>query len=237
MDSRRLRNTPICEGVCVGASRSTISMVRECLADNVKHVEVRFPPTRKHGHARWSWVNLSGDSPEALRVSLVERWHGHGGRHVETSRTNEGCGVRHRNGRGLQTWPGGLPHGGVANHRRGLAKMRQAVTEMAMPISATIGPRRDQVVVLLIGLPDTAPNPCSVKRRPASATSTPATMMTLRMTSTVAVELAWRLLRSTPGIPATSTVQDPQTAVLVEPIRLRPGPLGSRVGTDGIVRK
>jgi hypothetical protein len=30
---------------------------------------------------------------------------------------------------------------------------------MAMRVSAMIGPRMDQVVVLVIGLPDTAPNP------------------------------------------------------------------------------
>ena len=34
------------------------------------------------------------------------------------------------------------------------------------------------MVVLLIGLPPTAPNPCSVNSRPANATSTPTTPST-----------------------------------------------------------
>ncbi len=58
---------------------------------------------------------------------------------------------------------------------------RHPANAMAMPISAMIGPRTDQVVVLLIGLPDTAPNPCSVNSRPASATSTPITAIAMRM--------------------------------------------------------
>ena len=63
---------------------------------------------------------------------------------------------------------------------------------MATPISAMIGPRIDQVAVLLIALPDTAPNPCNANSRPASATITPSTKtMTLRMTSTVAT-IVWR---------------------------------------------
>lgn len=81
---------------------------------------------------------------------------------------------------------------------------------MAMPMSTTIGPRTDQVAVLLIGLPDTAPNPCSVKSKPASATSTPMTMTTLRMTSTVTAHLA-RRLRSSPEGPATQGVMTART--------------------------
>jgi len=61
-------------------------------------------------------------------------------------------------------------------------RARHTANAMAMPISAMTGPRMDHVVVLLIGLPDTAPNPCSVNKRPASATSTPSTRkMALRM--------------------------------------------------------
>ena len=48
------------------------------------------------------------------------------------------------------------------------------------------------MAVLLIALPDTAPNPCNANSRPASATITPSTKtMTLRMTSTVAT-IVWR---------------------------------------------
>ena len=66
-------------------------------------------------------------------------------------------------------------------------RARHPANAIAMPISTMTGPRTDQVVVLLIGLPDTAPKPCSVNRRPASATSTPsARTMALRITSTVA---------------------------------------------------
>ena len=50
----------------------------------------------------------------------------------------------------------------------------------------------DHVVVLLIGLPDTASNPCSANSRPASATITPTTKtMALRIPSTLTA-IAWR---------------------------------------------
>lgn len=42
-----------------------------------------------------------------------------------------------------------------------------------MPIKAVIGPMTDQVVVLLIGLPASTPNPCSAQISPNSATISP----------------------------------------------------------------
>ena len=50
---------------------------------------------------------------------------------------------------------------------------RAPAPAMAMPISATIGPRMDQVVVLLMGLPPTTPNPCSAKSTPKALTAMP----------------------------------------------------------------
>jgi hypothetical protein len=50
---------------------------------------------------------------------------------------------------------------------------RQLNTATAMPISTVIGPMMDQVVVLLIGLPPSTPNPCSAQIRPNSATINP----------------------------------------------------------------
>lgn len=42
-----------------------------------------------------------------------------------------------------------------------------------MPITAVMGPMTDQVVVLLIGLPPSTPNPCSAQIKPNNATITP----------------------------------------------------------------
>ena len=42
-----------------------------------------------------------------------------------------------------------------------------------MPINAVIGPMTDQVVVLLIGLPSSTPNPCSAQITPKNATINP----------------------------------------------------------------
>ncbi|MDT5126235.1 MAG: hypothetical protein QOG79_2722 [Mycobacterium sp.] len=53
---------------------------------------------------------------------------------------------------------------------------------MPMPTNATIGPITDHVVVLLIGLPPTTPNPCSAHNRPNNATITPNTTMAIRIT-------------------------------------------------------
>src|SRR3981189_1774279 len=50
-----------------------------------------------------------------------------------------------------------------------------------MPITTTIGPMIDQVVVLLIGLPPTTPKPCRAHSRPNNATNTPRTPMAMRM--------------------------------------------------------
>lgn len=59
---------------------------------------------------------------------------------------------------------------------------------MMMPIIAMIGPRIDHVVVLLIGLPATAPNPCSANSKPASATKTPTTITATRTALTLICE-------------------------------------------------
>ncbi len=50
---------------------------------------------------------------------------------------------------------------------------RQLNTAITMPISTVIGPMMDQVVVLLIGLPRSTPNPWSAQIRPNSATINP----------------------------------------------------------------
>jgi hypothetical protein len=43
---------------------------------------------------------------------------------------------------------------------------RQLTTAITIPISAVIGPLMDQVVVLLIGLPPSTPNPWRAQIRP-----------------------------------------------------------------------
>ena len=50
-----------------------------------------------------------------------------------------------------------------------------------MPISAVNGPMMDQVVVLLIGLPPSTPNPCSAQIRPNSATINPTANVTTKV--------------------------------------------------------
>ncbi len=58
---------------------------------------------------------------------------------------------------------------------------RQLSTAMTMPISTVIGPIIDQVVVLLIGLPSSTPNPCSAQIKPNSATITPNANVTTKV--------------------------------------------------------
>ena len=50
---------------------------------------------------------------------------------------------------------------------------RQLNTAITRPTSTVIGPMMDQVVVLLIGLPPSTPNPCSAQIRPNNATIKP----------------------------------------------------------------
>jgi hypothetical protein len=50
---------------------------------------------------------------------------------------------------------------------------RQLNTAITMPSSAVIGPMMDHVVVLVIGLPPSTPNPCSAQIRPNNATINP----------------------------------------------------------------
>ena len=56
---------------------------------------------------------------------------------------------------------------------------------MRTPTTTTIGPMIDHVVVLLIGLPPTTPNPCNAHSRPNNATTTPSPTMAIRMTKTL----------------------------------------------------
>ena len=58
---------------------------------------------------------------------------------------------------------------------------RQLNTAIAMPISAVIGPMMDQVVVLLIGLPPSTPNPWSAQIRPNTATINPTANVTTKV--------------------------------------------------------
>jgi hypothetical protein len=55
---------------------------------------------------------------------------------------------------------------------------RQLKTTITMPITAVIGPMIDQVVVLLIGLPPSTPNPCSAQ---ISVTSSPSASVTTKV--------------------------------------------------------
>jgi hypothetical protein len=57
---------------------------------------------------------------------------------------------------------------------------RQLNTAITMPISTVIGPMIDQVVVLLIGLPPSTPNPCSAHIRPNNATINPTANVTTK---------------------------------------------------------
>ena len=53
------------------------------------------------------------------------------------------------------------------------------------PASAISGPSTDHVVVFVIGLPWTAPNPCNAKSKPNSATTMPSAMTAVRMALTL----------------------------------------------------
>ena len=76
-------------------------------------------------------------------------------------------------------------HGGI--HRAGDVKhyfdesFRQLNIAIAMPTSTVIGPVMDQVVVLVIGLPPTTPNPWSAQIRPNTATINPTANVTTKV--------------------------------------------------------
>jgi hypothetical protein len=57
---------------------------------------------------------------------------------------------------------------------------RQLNTAIPMPMSTVIGPLMDHVVVLLIGLPPSTPNPWSAQIRPNTATITPTANVTTK---------------------------------------------------------
>ena len=58
---------------------------------------------------------------------------------------------------------------------------RQLNTAITMPISIVIGPMMDQVVVLLIGLPPSTPNPWSAQISPNTATINPTANVTTKV--------------------------------------------------------
>ncbi len=58
--------------------------------------------------------------------------------------------------------------------------LRQLNTAITMPISTVIGPMMDQVVVLLIGLPPSTPNPWSAQIKPNSAMINPTANVTMK---------------------------------------------------------
>jgi hypothetical protein len=58
---------------------------------------------------------------------------------------------------------------------------RQLTTAITIPISAVIGPVMDQVVVLLIWLPLSTPNPWSAQMRPNSARINPTVNVTTKV--------------------------------------------------------
>ena len=60
-------------------------------------------------------------------------------------------------------------------------RLRQPPIASTTPITAMIGPSTDHVVVLLIGLPCTAPNPCRVNSTPNNAITTPSAPTVFRM--------------------------------------------------------
>jgi hypothetical protein len=60
-------------------------------------------------------------------------------------------------------------------------RFRQLNTAITMPISTVIGPMMDQVVVLLIGLPPSTPNPCSAQIKPNNATINPTANVTTKV--------------------------------------------------------
>ncbi len=57
---------------------------------------------------------------------------------------------------------------------------RQLNTAIPMPINDVIGPMMDQVVVLLIGLPPSTPNPCNAQIKPNNATINPTPNVTTK---------------------------------------------------------
>jgi hypothetical protein len=67
---------------------------------------------------------------------------------------------------------GGLRRGGDVKHYFD-ESFRQLTTATTIPISAVIGPVMDQVVVLLIWLPPSTPNPWSAQIRPNTARINP----------------------------------------------------------------
>src|SRR5277367_6948204 len=67
---------------------------------------------------------------------------------------------------------GGLRRGGDVKHYFD-ESFRQLTTATTIPISAVIGPVMDQVVVLLIWLPPSTPNPWSAQIRPNNARINP----------------------------------------------------------------
>jgi hypothetical protein len=88
----------------------------------------------------------------------------------------------------------------------GYLRARNPASAMAMPVNAITGPRADHVVVLLIGLPDSAPNPCNANTRPASAIRTPTTTMAPRTSSTIVLPADAAGLRHVLRIPPDSSV-------------------------------
>lgn len=57
---------------------------------------------------------------------------------------------------------------------------RQLNTAITVPISTVIGPLMDQVLVLLIGLPPSTPNPWSAQIRPNTARINPTANVTTK---------------------------------------------------------
>jgi hypothetical protein len=58
---------------------------------------------------------------------------------------------------------------------------RQLTTATTTPISTVIGPLMDHVVVLLIGLPPSTPNPWSAQIKPNTATINPTANVTTKV--------------------------------------------------------
>jgi hypothetical protein len=75
---------------------------------------------------------------------------------------------------------GGLRRGGDVKHYFD-ESFRQLTTATTIPISAVIGPVMDQVVVLLIWLPPSTPNPWSAQIRPNTATINPTVNVTTKV--------------------------------------------------------
>jgi hypothetical protein len=75
---------------------------------------------------------------------------------------------------------GGLRRGGDVKHYFD-ESFRQLTNATTIPISAVIGPVMDQVVVLLIWLPPSTPNPWSAQIRPNTATINPTANVTTKV--------------------------------------------------------